>query len=92
MFGSKKDENKGHLYTAGLFKHARHINYLGDTILFTGLALVSHKAILLIIPVSMALVFTLILIPLKEYYLKKKYGKEFNEYASRTKRFIPMVY
>jgi steroid 5-alpha reductase family enzyme len=88
----QKDENKGHLYTHGLFKHVRHINYLGDAILFTGLALVSHKAILLIIPISMALMFTLILIPLKENYLKRKYGNDFNEYASRTKRFIPMVY
>ncbi len=88
----QKEENKGHLYTNGLFKHARHINYLGDTILFTGLTLVSLKAILLIIPISMALVFTLILIPLKESYLKRKYGNEFNDYANRTKRFIPMVY
>ena len=38
---------------------------------FTGFAAVGHRFVLLVIPVSMALIFILILIPLKEKYLKK---------------------
>ena len=68
----QKDENAGHVYTGGLFKYAININYFGDIVLFTGLAAIAHQAELLIIPASMGLIFILILIPLKENYLKQK--------------------
>lgn len=88
----KKKENKGHLYTGGLFKYAIHINYFGDITLFTGITFIANKLILLIIPGSMALIFVLILIPLKENYLKGKYGDEFHIYKAKTKRLVPFVY
>ena len=88
----KKIENKGHLYTEDLFKHSMHINYLGDIILFTGLALITQSFSLLVIPLIMALNFVFFIIPRLDKYLAKKYGDEFNEYAGKTKKFIPMVY
>lgn len=88
----QKDENIGHIYTGGLFKYARNINYFGDIVLFTGLAAIAHQVELLIIPASMGLIFLLILIPLKENYLKQKYGEEFDEYAANTKKLIPLIY
>ena len=88
----QKKENTGHLYTGGLFKYARHINYFGDIVLFGGLAIVAHQIQLLIIPISMAFVFVVILIPLKENYLKDKYGNEYLSYAANTKMLIPLIY
>jgi protein-S-isoprenylcysteine O-methyltransferase Ste14 len=88
----QKKENTGHLYTGGLFKYARHINYFGDILLFWGLAIVAHQIQLLIIPISMAFVFVVILIPLKESYLKDKYGNEYISYAANTKMFIPLIF
>ena len=88
----QKEENAGHVYTEGLFKYAIHINYLGDIILFTGLAMVAHSIKLLIVPGSMALIFVCILIPLKEKYLSEKYGDEYNDYESKTKKLIPFIY
>ena len=88
----QKQENRGHLYTNGLFKYVRHINYFGDILLFAGFAAVGHRFVLLVIPASMALIFILILIPLKEKYLKNKYGPEFDKYVSRTNKIIPMLY
>jgi protein-S-isoprenylcysteine O-methyltransferase Ste14 len=88
----RKRENQGHLYTEGLFKHIRHVNYLGDVLIFMGLTAVAHQFILLVIPMSMALIFAAILIPLKEQYLRKKYGIEFERYRYRTKKLIPMLY
>jgi len=87
----QKRENTGHLYTGGLFKYARHINYFGDIVLFTGMAMVAHQIQLLIIPISMAFVFVVILIPLKESYLKDKYGNEYISYAANTKILIPLI-
>ena len=88
----QKRENAGHIYTGGLFKYARHINYLGDIVLFGGLAIVAHQIQLLIIPISMAFVFVVILIPLKESYLKDKYRNEYISYAANTKMLIPLIF
>lgn len=88
----KKVENKDRLYTKGLFKYSMHINYFGDIVLFTGLALIAHSFSLLIIPFIMALNFIFFIIPRLDKYLAKKYGEEFKEYAGKTKKFIPMVY
>ena len=88
----QKRENSRHIYTGGLFKYARHINYFGDIVLFTGMAMVAHQIQLLIIPISMAFVFVVILIPLKENYLKDKYGNEYISYAASTKKLIPLIF
>ena len=88
----QEEKNQGRIYVGGLFRYARHINYLGDIILFTGLVMVANKFELLIVPGLMAFIFIAILIPLKENYLKSKYGMEFANYASKTKKLIPMIY
>lgn len=88
----QEEENAGCIYTGGLFKYAININYFGDIVLFIGLAAIAHQVELLIIPASMGLIFILILIPLKENYLKQKYGEEFVKYAAQTKKLIPLIY
>ncbi len=80
-----------HLYTGGLFTYVRHINYTGDILLFSGIAFVAHQFGLLMIPLGMAFFFFLVLVPLKERYLRSKYGQEFEDYAAKTKMMIPMV-
>jgi len=88
----QKKENAGHLYTGGLFKFTRHTNYFGDIVLFTGFAMVAHQIQLLIIPFAMASFFIVIIIPLKENYLREKYGNEYTCYAASTKRLIPFIF
>lgn len=85
-------ENKGYLYTQGLFKYSMHINYFGDIVLFTGLALLTLHFSMLFIPFVMAMNFIFFIIPRLDNYLSAKYGKEFEEYAGRTKKFIPGIY
>jgi protein-S-isoprenylcysteine O-methyltransferase Ste14 len=75
-----------------IFKYTRHTNYFGDIILFAGLAAVAHQIQLLIIPFAMASFFIVIIIPLKENYLNKKYGHEYISYAANTKRLIPYIF
>lgn len=88
----QKKANTGHLYTGGLFKYARNINYFGDIVLFGGLAMVAHQIQLFIIPISMAFVFLVFIIPLKERYLKDKYGNEYISYAANSKMLIPFIF
>jgi len=92
MWWKAKPENKGHLYTRGLFRYSMHPNYLGDTLLFTGFALVTRSPWALIVPALMCLLFIFVNIPMLDKYLAEKYGEEFEEYGKRTARFIPYVY
>ena len=89
----KKDPaNKGHCYTQGLFRYSMHINYFGDTVLFTGWCLLSGNTGTLILPLFMALSFVFYHIPGLDTYLLTRYGQEFESYAKQTKRFIPFIY
>ena len=87
-----KEENKGRLYTEGLFSLAMHINYFGDIVLFTGLAMITHSLSLLAIPLIMAMNFVFIIIPSLDRYLEKKYKDEFRDYSKKTKKLIPLIY
>ena len=88
----KKNINEGKLYTGGLFKYSMHINYFGDIVLFSGLAVITQNYFLLVIPLFMALNFVVFLIPSLDKYLERKYGDEFIEYSRRTKKLIPGIY
>ena len=50
-----------------------HINYFGDIVLFTGLAIVTHSLSMLVIPLIMAVNFVFNIIPSLDRYLEKKY-------------------
>ena len=84
--------NAGHLYTGGWFRFARHINYFGDTILFTGFALMTGRFASLVIPVIMTFGFLFEHGPKLDRYLSTRYGKEYEDWASHTARFVPWVY
>jgi protein-S-isoprenylcysteine O-methyltransferase Ste14 len=88
----RKTENKGRLYTSGLFKYSMHINYFGDAIAYFGLALITYNIICLWIPVGFFVYFIGCEIPLLDIHLSKKYKNEFTEYAKVTKRFIPFIF
>ena len=87
-----RPENQGHLYTEGLFQYSRHINYFGDLLLFGGFAMLTRQAWTGVVPLAMALSFVLLLIPAHDAYLASRYGAEFDDYARRTKKLIPLVY
>ncbi|WP_428671642.1 methyltransferase family protein [Roseibium sp.] len=84
--------NRGHCFTGGLFACSMHINYFGDTVLFTGWALLTLSAIAFAVPVFMAVSFVFFHIPALDAYLSDRYGAEFDAYAARTKKFMPFVY
>ena len=87
-----KEENRGRLYTKGLFRLSMHINYFGDIVLFTGFAMITHSLSMLIIPLIMTVNFVFNIIPLLDKYLEKKYGGEFRDYRKKTKKLIPLIY
>jgi protein-S-isoprenylcysteine O-methyltransferase Ste14 len=88
----QKPENKGHLYTGGLFRFSRHPNYLGDLLSFSGLCMISGAWITASIPVLMLAGFVFVNIPVLDSHLHDHYGNEFDAYAQRTRKLIPFVY
>lgn len=84
--------NKGHCYTGGLFKYSMHINYFGDTIMFTGWALLTASPWSFVLPALMAAMFVGYHIPALDAYLANRYPDEFPAYARTTRKFIPFIY
>ena len=91
-FWKKDDNNKGKLYTEGLFKYSMHINYFGDVLLFSGLVLITQSFTLFIIPFAMLVNFVVSIIPRLDKYLESKYGNDFVDYSAKTKKLIPWIY
>jgi steroid 5-alpha reductase family enzyme len=87
-----KAENRGRLYTGGLFRFAMHINYFGDIVLFTGFAMITNRFGVYVIPLAMTMNFIFNIIPLLDKYLEEKYGDEFRVYSKKTKKLIPLIY
>ncbi len=88
----RNSENKGRLYTLGLFKYSMHINYFGDAISYFGLALITYNVGCLCISIGMFVYFIAFEIPRLDDHLSKKYKHEFAEYTKVTKKFVPLIY
>ena len=89
----KKDpQHKGMLYTEGLFSYSMHVNYFGDLLWVIGYAILTRNPYAAIIPVLIFCFLAFFNAPMLDKYLAKKYGQQFIDYSSRTKKFIPFVY
>ena len=84
--------HRGVLFTGGLFSMVMHPNYLGDTLLFTGFAMVAGGWWPLLAGAAMAASFAFGHIPRLDAHLAEHYGDAFRAYAARTRRFIPGVW
>lgn len=88
----KQPSSKGRCYTQGLFHYATHINYFGDSVLFTGWAVLAASIFAWSIPVFVIAGFVLFHMPALDTYLSKRYGVEFDEYAAKTAKLFPCIY
>ena len=88
----KQPASKGHCYTGGLFGSATHINYSGDSVLFIGWAMLAASLFAWTIPIFVTAGFVFFHIPALDTYLSKRYGAEFDEYATKTAKLVPLVY
>jgi len=87
-----RPENQGKLYTVGLFRFSRHINYFGDLLWVTAWALLTRNPWAGLIPVMLAGAFIFAFIPSLDSYLQAHYGDQYTAWAQETKRFIPFIY
>jgi len=88
----KKSENKGKLYTSGLFSLSMHINFFGDILWVIAYALVARNPWGTFIPVILVSFFAFYNVPMLDRYLANRYGAQFDAYARRTKKLIPFIW
>ena len=92
MKWKEKKENKGKLYTGGLFRYSIHINYFGDSVSFAGFGLLTGSIWGLTVSLVMTLGFIFYHIPKLDEHLQEHYKDQFTEYSKKTKKFIPWIY
>lgn len=92
--------NEGKFISTGLWAVSRHPNYLGETILWIGIALIAlpvlqgWQFLTLISPVFVYLLLTRVSgVPLLEHRADKKWGgqTDYEDYKSRTPVFFPRL-
>jgi hypothetical protein len=88
----KNPENKGQLYTIGLFKYSMHINYFGDILWVTAYAILTRNWYSVWIPLFLFCFFAFYNIPKLDKYLSSKYGQQFDTYKKSTRKFVPFIY
>ena len=89
----KRDpKNTGRIFDQGLFQYSMHINYFGDVVWSTGMALISGSLWMFLVPCYMCCGFLFLHIPRLDKHLQESYGQQYEEYAARTNRFIPFLY
>jgi protein-S-isoprenylcysteine O-methyltransferase Ste14 len=88
----QRPQHQGRLYTGGLFRWARHINYFGELVSWSGYALLARHPAAAAVPATMLGGFVFYNIPMLDDYLARRYGPAFRAYAARTKKLIPFLY
>jgi len=80
------------LIESGLYKTIRHPGYLGQLIIFIGIAtsLSNWLSVLfMLIPVLLGYIYR---IKVEEKFMLNQIGQKYIDYKNRTKRLIPMIY
>ncbi len=83
------EKTKMHLVKKGPFALARHPTYLAHTMIFVGAFLVSGVLTVALVAVLDLLAVHLVIIPLEERELQKRFGGEYLEYMKRVPKFFP---
>ncbi len=91
-FFKANPNNKGKLFTGGLFAHSMHINFFGDILWVLAYAILTQNIWSSTIVIFITLFFALFNVPMLDKYLAPRYGKEFDEYAAHTKRLVPFIW
>lgn len=85
----KRPENRGKVYTAGLFRYAVHINYFGDVLWAAGLAVLTGNGWSALVPALLFCFFQFFNAPMLDRHLSARYGSDFDAYKARTPSVIP---
>ena len=78
--------------SGGLWAYSMHINYFGESVMLTGMTIVTATWWMAWFPLFIICSFIFGHIPALDEYLEDRYGQQFVDYAASTKKFCPFVY
>lgn len=81
-----------HLKQDGLYKLVRHPSYLGEVVIFLGVAVVFFHPVTSIFAFVFPTFAFLYRIHLEEQVLIKAFGQKYKNYQKQTKKIIPYIY
>ena len=84
---AKVKENK--LITDGVYAIVRNPVYSAFIFLFTGVLIMAHNYLLLILPLIYWATLTILMKYTEEKWLREKFGQEYIEYCKNVNRIIP---
>lgn len=84
--------NKGKLYTTGLFAQSMHINFFGDILWVFGYAIIAGNLYGYSIPILISGFFAFVNVPMLDNYLRGRYKEDFVNYEVKTKKLIPYIW
>ncbi len=80
------------LIETGIYKIIRHPGYLGQLMIFAGIAISLSNwlaVLLMMVPIAIGYVYR---IKVEEDFMIEQMGESYLSYQKRTKRMIPMIY
>ncbi len=77
------------LVTEGLFSHCRNPLYVGNVLIIIGLGIMSNSLIFACVMIPLFLFFYQAIVLAEENFLRGKFGPAYDEYVSKTNRWIP---
>jgi len=84
--------DKHELIKTGLYKFIRHPGYLGQLLIFVGMAASLSNWLSVIFMVVPTIVGYSYRIKIEETFMAEQLGEEYLEYQKRTKKLIPAIY
>jgi protein-S-isoprenylcysteine O-methyltransferase Ste14 len=82
---------KGRLVTEGPFSVVRHPTYLAHTLMFLGVFLITGVIAVAVITFVDFLLINILIIPLEDRELLRRFGDEYKRYMERVAGFIPRI-
>jgi protein-S-isoprenylcysteine O-methyltransferase Ste14 len=75
-----------------LYKYVRHPSYLGQFMIFVGIATALSNWLSIVTMIVPCLIGFMYRIKVEEQFMLKQLGQKYMEYRKRTKKLIPMIY
>ena len=88
----KRPDARGKLLDSGFWALCRHPNYFGDFLIYVAFGLIGGNLWGWISPLLNLLQYLFDAIPKNEQWAAQRYGKAWNTYVRRTRKFIPYFY
>ena len=88
---STKEESPNGLITEGWYKVVRHPLYWGIFLFLNGIFFIKPTGAVLL-SVVLSIIYIIIGIEFEEKKLRQTYGRAYDDYAFKKKKFIPLVY